>query len=149
LEYAQYLAASLAYLITLQLDAVGLVMLDEKVLDFTPPRHRRGHLPMVLQKIEKQKLGSGTGLLKPLTDLAQTITRRGIVILISDLFDAPDQVVKGLRCFRFRGQDVILFHILDDYELEFPFDRPSLFTDLETGQEMHVVPQALKAEYLK
>lgn len=149
LEYAQYLAASLAYLITHQLDAVGFVTMDEKIRDYIPPRHRRGHLPLLLRHIEKLELGGGTGLLKPLTDLAQSISQRGIVILISDLYDDPANVMKGLRSFRFTGQDVILFQIMDPHELDFPFQGPALFTDLETNQEIHVVPETLKAEYLK
>ncbi|MBI1746137.1 MAG: DUF58 domain-containing protein [Acidobacteria bacterium] len=149
LEYGRYLAASLAYLMTLQVDAVGFVTIDEKVCDFIPPRHRRGHLPMILRRIERLELGGGTGLLRPLSDLAQSISRRGLVVLISDLYDDPADVVKGLRHFRFTGQDVILFHLMDDYELEFPFEAPAQFTDLETNQEIHVVPQALRAEYLK
>lgn len=147
LEYGQYLAASLAYLIALQLDALGYVTLDQKVVDYIPARSRRGHLHLILSAIEKVKSGSQTRLEKPLHDLADLIYKRGLMILISDLYDDPEPVLNGLKHFRFNGQDVIVFHILDDHEITFPFDKAALFTDLETGQEMHIQPEMLRTEY--
>jgi uncharacterized protein (DUF58 family) len=147
LEYGQYLAASLAYLVAMQLDAVGYVTLDQKLVEYIPAKSRRGHLHLILSTIERAKTGSATRLEKPLHDLADLVYKRGLIVLISDLCDEPETVLNGLKHFRFNGHDVIVFHVLDDYEVKFPFDKAALFTDMETGAEMHVQPEMLRAEY--
>jgi hypothetical protein len=86
---------------------------------------------------------------KPLHQLADSLVKRGMVVLISDLLDDPESVVNGLRHFQFRGNDVIVFHVLDPHELDFPFERATRFEDLETNEEVMAVPGAVRAHYLK
>ncbi len=86
---------------------------------------------------------------KPLHQLADSIVKRGMVVLISDLLDDPESVIRGLRHFQFRGNDVIVFHVLDPDELEFPFERATRFEDLETSEEIMAVPGAVREHYLK
>ena len=86
---------------------------------------------------------------RPLHQLADTMTRRGMVIVISDLLDDPDAVIRGLKHFQFRGTDLLVFHVLDPDEIEFPFDRPSRFEDLETGEEITAAPALVRAHYVK
>lgn len=146
-EYAKYLAAALAYLITRQRDAFGLIAFDEHIVSMLPPSARAGHLRAVLVALERLRIGSRTDVAKPLRDLAKTIRKRGLVILVSDLLDEPDRVIDELKHFRHRGTDVIVFHILDPHELEFPFDQAARFRDLETADEVLAVPAAIRDDY--
>jgi uncharacterized protein (DUF58 family) len=148
LEYASMLAASLAYLMNRQRDAVGLTAFDERIVGMLPPSARPGHLHQVLLALERIRLGTGTNVAKPLQVLADGIAKRGMVVLISDLLDDPDRVIDGIRPFRFRGTDVIVFHVLDRDELTFPFDRATRFRDIEGSEEVMAVPAAVRAEYL-
>ena len=99
--------------------------------------------------MDRVESGRGSNLSKPLNRLADALSRRGIVVLISDLLDEPEQVVTGLRHLRFRGSDVIVFHLLDHAELTFPFDRATRFQDLETDDEVMAVPSTVREFYLK
>ena len=148
-EYGAYLAASLAYLMNRQRDAVGLMVFAERVLTHLPVSARPGHLRRLLLVLDRVESGRGSNLSKPLNRLADALSRRGMVVLISDLLDEPEQVVKGLRHLRFRGSDVIVFHLLDHAELTFPFDRATRFQDLETDDEVMVVPSTVRDYYLK
>ena len=148
LEYAQMLAASLAYLMNRQRDAVGLTAFDEAIVTMLPPSARPGHLRSVLVTLDRLRLGSKTDVSKPLHVLADTIAKRGMVVLISDLLDDPERVVDGLRHFRFRGTDVVVFHVLDPDELTFPFERASKFRDMEAGDEVMAVPSLVRGSYL-
>lgn len=149
LEYGSYLAAALGYLMTRQRDAVGLLTFDERIVSMLPARARPGHLKAMLVNLERAVIGTRTDVAKPLRDLAEAISRRGLVVLISDLLDDPDRVVRGLKHFRYRGTDVIVFHILDPAELTFPFERAARFRDMETSEEVLAVPSAVRDQYLK
>jgi uncharacterized protein (DUF58 family) len=147
LEYGQFLAASLGYFAFKQRDGVGFVAYDDQVRDFVPARGSMGHLNTVLHAIERTSPANRTEFLKPLADVAERLRRRGIVVVVSDLYDEPTRVMDGLRRLSCRGNDVIVFHLLDPAELDFDFAGSAQFVDMETGAEMHVVPEILKPEY--
>jgi len=146
-EYGSYLAATLAYLMHRQRDAVGLLMFDDHIRELLPPSARPGHLKAILVALERLTLGQRTDVAKPLGDLVQAIRRRGLVVLISDLLDDEARVIDSLKHFRYRGTDVIVFHVLDPHELTFPFDRAARFRDVETGAEVTASPSAVRADY--
>jgi uncharacterized protein (DUF58 family) len=147
LEYGQYLAASLAYFAFKQRDAVGFMSYDEKVIEYIPARGSIGHLNTVLHAIERVQPGEKTDFMKPLVSVAERLRRRGIVIVLSDLYDEPDNVMNGLRHLAYRGNDVIVFQILDPAELQFDFSDAAQFVDMETRSEMHVIPDYVRQEY--
>ncbi len=149
-EYARYLAACLSYLLVNQQDAVGLVTFDTSMRRYIPPRSRRSHLRFLLDELAVTKSGGETGLAPILHDIAETIHRRGLIIIISDLFGDPDELAKALQHFRFKKHEVILFHVMAEEELVFPFDRWSEFTDLENlDRRISVDPQAIRGAYLE
>jgi uncharacterized protein (DUF58 family) len=149
LEYGSYLAAALAYLMNRQRDAVGLIAFDDHITKMLPPSARPGHLTRLLVTLDRLELGARTNVAKPLRDLAEAIRKRGLIVLISDLLDEPDRVLQGLRHFRYRGSEVIVFQVLDPAELQFPFERAARFRDLETADEVVAVPAAVRAQYLE
>jgi len=149
LEYASYVTAALAYLMNRQRDAVGLTAFDDRIVTMLPPSIRPGHLRSVLVTLESLKLGRQSNMSVPLHQLAEGMTKRGMVVLVSDLFDDPTAVVAGLKHLRFSGTDVIVFHVLDQAELTFPFKQASRFKDLETDDEILVQPTEVRAAYLK
>jgi len=148
-EYGAVLAASLGYLMNRQRDAVGLAAFDETIVSMLPASARPGHLMALLVTLDRLRAGSLTNVSKPLHQLASTLTKRGIVVLISDLLDNPDEVIRGLKHFQFRGIDVIVFQVLDPDEIDFPFDRATRFEDLETNEEIMAVPGAVRDHYLR
>ena len=147
-EYGSYLAASLAYLMNRQHDAVGLMVFAEQVLSHLQASARPEHLRRVLLALDRLEAGRGSNLAKPLSRLADALSRRGMVVLISDLLDEPQRVIEGLRHLRFRGTDVVVFHLLDHAELTFPFEGAARFQDLETGEEVRAVPSVVREYYL-
>ncbi len=149
LQYASYLAGALAYLMHRQRDAFGLIAFDDSIAALLPASARAGHLRTVLHAIEKLQLGSRTNVAKPLNDLAGAVRKRGMVVLVSDLLDDPAAVLDGLKHFRYRGTDVIVFHILDPYELKFPFEHAARFRDMETEEEVMAVPGAVRDDYIR
>jgi uncharacterized protein (DUF58 family) len=148
-EYAACLAASLGYLMTRQRDAVGLTAFDDHIVTMLPASTRPGHLRNLLVTLERLTLGKETNVSKPLHQLADSLTRRGMVVVISDLLDDAEAVIRGLRHFHYRGTDVLVFHVLDPDELEFPFDRATRFEDLESREELMAVPAVVRSHYLK
>jgi uncharacterized protein (DUF58 family) len=148
-EYGACLAASLGYLMNRQRDAVGLTAFDEDVVAMLPASSRPGHLRSLLVTLDRLRTAHQTNVAKPLHQLADTLTKRGLVVLISDLLDDPAEIIRGLKHFQFRGIDVIVFQLLDPDELEFPFDRATRFEDLETSEEVMAVPGAVRDHYLK
>src|SRR5579862_8819590 len=148
LEYASCLAGALAYLMNRQRDAVGLVGFDDRIVSMLPASARPGHLRSVLLTLEQFKPGQRTDVAKPLHQLADTLSKRGMVIVMSDLLDDPEAVIRGLKHFQFRGTDVVVFHVLDPDELDFPFDRATRFEDLETNEEVMAVPETVREQYL-
>ena len=148
-EYGSYLAGALAYLMNRQHDAVGLMAFDDKIVTHELASARPGHLRRLLATLDRLQVGRSSNLSKPLSRLADALSRRSMVVLISDLLDEPEQIIKGLHHLRFRGTDVIVFHVLDHAELTFPFDRATRFRDLETDDEVMVVPSLVRESYLK
>jgi uncharacterized protein (DUF58 family) len=148
-EYAQCLAASLGYLMNRQRDAVGLAAFDEAIRVMLPASSRSGHLRTLLVALDQLQLGRVTNVARPLHHLAEALTKRGMVVLISDLLDNPDGVVRGLKHFQYHGTDVIVFHVLDPDEIEFPFEKTTRFEDLETSDEVMAVPAIVRGEYVR
>jgi uncharacterized protein (DUF58 family) len=148
-EYGACLAASLAYLMNRQRDAVGLTAFDENIVSMLPSSSRPGHLRATLLTLDRLSPGRTTNVAKPLHQLADSLSKRGMVVLISDLLDDPEEVIRGLKHFQFRGTDVIVFHILDPDEIDFPFERVTRFEDLETSEEISAVPGAVRSHYVK
>jgi uncharacterized protein (DUF58 family) len=147
LEYGQFLAASLGYFAFKQRDAVGFISYDDDVIDYIPARGSLGHLNTVLHTIEKTQPGEKTDFVRSLVKVSERLRRRGIVVVISDLFEDPDNVMDGLRHLAFRGNDVIVFQLLDPAELRFDFQDAAQFVDMETRSEMHVIPDFIRQEY--
>jgi len=149
-EYGCILTASLAYLILKQQDAAGLVTFSDRIESFIPPRARRGYLMEILRAIERRAPSGETNLGKILLEVAGKMKRRGLVILVSDLLDEPEEILKGLRLFRFKGNDVVVFHLLDAAELDLPFDGNVLFEDMEAANlKVTADPQAIRKIYRK
>jgi uncharacterized protein (DUF58 family) len=147
-DYGCTLTASLAYLILKQQDAAGVVTFSNRIESFVPPRAKRDYLTQILHALENRGPAGETNVGKILEEIGGQIKRRGLVILISDLLDEPEQILKGLRQFRFKGNDVIVFHLLDQAELDLPFDGNILFEDLEEANLQVVAdPRAIRATY--
>jgi len=149
-EYAQYVAASLAYLMLHQLDAVGLVLHDIKVRHQLQPQSNSKHLLRLLQALETTAPGGETALAPIWHSLAGRIKKRGLIVILSDCFDKVDALLYALRHLRHEGHEVLLFHVLAPEEIEFPFQRMTQFRSLEyAGQRLLVDPRQLRQEYLK
>ena len=148
-EYASCLAASLGYLMNRQRDAVGLAAFADRIVTMQAASARPGHLRALLVALDRLKPALETDVARPLHQLADSLSKRGMVVLISDLLDDPERVIRGLKHFQFRGADVIVFHVLDPYELTFPFERATRFEDLETSEEVVAVPALAREAYLK
>lgn len=149
LEYGKYLAASMAYLMLSQQDSVGLVLYDERIRHYIPPRSVGSHLHVVLQHLNQAEAGAGTSSRTTFHALAERIKRRGLIIIISDLMEEdPDNVISGIKHFRHRKHEVIVFRILDPAEQQFSFDRPLRFRDMETGEEVFTDPNQIRDQYL-
>lgn len=147
-EYGCTLTASLAYLILRQQDAAGVVTFSDHIEAFVPPKAKRDYLLEILRALENRGPAGETNVGKILEEIAAQIKRRGLVVLVSDLLDEPERILKGLRLFRFKGNDVIVFHLLDPAELNLPFDGNILFEDLEE-LNLRVVadPRAIRKTY--
>src|SRR5713226_1152482 len=147
-EYASILTASLAYLILRQQDAAGVVTFSNRIDAFIPPKAKRGYVFEILRALEGRKPSGETDTGKILQEIAGKMRRRGLVILVSDLLDNPEEVLKGLRLFRFNGHDVIVFHVMDSAEIELPFDGNILFEDLEQADlKVTADPQTIRRVY--
>jgi uncharacterized protein (DUF58 family) len=147
-DYACTLTASLAYLILKQQDAAGVVTFSNRIEAFIPPRAKRDYLTQILHALENRGPGGETNVGKILDDIAGQIKRRGLIILVSDLLDEPAQILKGLRQFRFKGNDVIVFHLMDPAELNLPFDGNILFEDLEAANLRVITdPRTIRTTY--
>jgi len=148
-DYAATAVASLAYLIQQQADAVGLTLFDDKVARQVPPSNTRANLGNIFQSLDQAKArDQKTKIGTVLHELASHLRQRGMVLIFSDLFDSPDEVLRGLREIAQRGHDVVVFHVLDRDEVEFPFERMTLFQGLEQMPELLVDPKSLRDAYL-
>jgi uncharacterized protein (DUF58 family) len=147
LQYGQFLAASLAYLANKQQDAVGLIAFDNEVRTHVPALSRSGHMRTIFGRMEELEAGNETQLSKMLHEAAERISRRGIIAVISDFYDEPENLIKALQHLRFKGNDVIVFQIMDRNELNFDFNEPVLLEDAETEEQIHVLPDILGDGY--
>lgn len=147
LEYARSLAAALAYLMLGQQDAVGVMLFGDHPQSYVPPRSVRSHLDVVLKTLARGTAGGPTQLGPALHELAERIKSRGLIVLFSDLLDTPAEVLSGLQHFRHRNHEVIVFHILDPDEIEFPYTDASTFVDLETGAQLTTEPWEIAPRY--
>ena len=146
LDFARILAACLTYLVHKQRDRVGLVTFDDEVVEHVPASAK--HMDVVLHMLDRTTATRPGSLRAPLHRLAEHFGRRGVLVLISDLYDEPEAIVEAVAPLRFRGNDLIVFHVLDRAELEFGFTDASSFEDLESGEQLPVVPEAFREEYI-
>jgi uncharacterized protein (DUF58 family) len=147
-DYGSTLAASLAYLMLKQQDTVGLITFSNRIEKTIPPKSAHGHLYAILKELEDRKPQGETSAASVLQELAASLKKRGLVILISDLLEKESEVVRGLKQLRSRGSDIMVFHLLDRDELQFPFKEPSLFHDLEEDLKLQADPQTIRSAYL-
>src|SRR5512140_2561868 len=147
LEYACYLAACLAYLAHRQRDRVGVITFDSDIVQHVPPSAK--HFPIVLHTLDRALASPGRAgaLGPPLGKVAEHFKRRGIVILISDFYEEPEAVLEAIKPLRFLGNDLMVFHLFDPAEIHFDYADPSTFSDVETGEELPVVPEGIAVEY--
>lgn len=149
-RYATCLSAALAYLMLRQRDAVGLMLFRDAVESYVPPRSVQSHLQTLLKEIDRIQPERDTHMAPAFHDLAERIGRRGLIVVLSDLLDDPQEVLRGLRHFRHRGHEVVVFHLLDPRELDLEFDRETRFFDLEqTDQIITTQPLQVRREYGK
>ncbi len=145
--YASYIAAALAYLMVEQRDAVGLTVYDEKVRLSLPPHATRTYLKQILKELEQLTPGNKTGIASSLHTVAEQIKRRGLVVVLSDLFDDPAQVMTAFKHFRHKGNEVIVMQILDPMERSFAFGSDAIFKDMETKEELMTQPWHIQKAY--
>lgn len=148
-EYARTLAATLAYFLNRQRDAVGLLTFDEAVDAYIPARFHPGGLARIMAALERPTGGTATDIDEPLEQTARIVRKRGWVVLISDLLTDIDTLEKRLGALRTRGHEVIVMRVLDPSEKSFSFDDAALFRDLESGEELYIDPQAARRRYLQ
>jgi uncharacterized protein (DUF58 family) len=146
-DYAATLAASLAYFLNLQGDAVGLLTFDEQVRDYLPPRHRPGHLRQLLFHLDRPAAGRGTDLTAPLRRATELLRKRGLVVLISDFLAPLDRLDRALLELAAGGHEIVVFQVLDPAEVAFEFRTPAVFEDAETGRRLQLDPVAARSDY--
>jgi uncharacterized protein (DUF58 family) len=145
LDYAKTLAACLAYLANSQRDRVGMMTFDDDIVNHIPPSAK--HLDIVLHTLDRIEAKKPGHLVAPLKKLAEFFGRRGVVVVISDFYAEPEEVFEAVGPIRFRGNDVVLFHVLDPKEIDFSYTDASSFEDMESGDQMPIVPSKLAADY--
>jgi uncharacterized protein (DUF58 family) len=148
-DYGSTLMASLAYLMLKQQDAVGLITFSTRIEKMIPAKATHGHLFAILKELEERRPAGETRAGPILQELAGSLKRRGLIILISDLLDEPEEVMRGLKQLRSKGNDILVFHLLDREELEFPFEEPTLFKDMEEDLKLLTDPKSIRPAYLK
>lgn len=147
LDYSSYLAAALTYLMLAQQDGVSITLFNEGIKGYVPPRSTPGHLNTILAQLENIETGTDTKIAPTLHHLAEKVKKRGLIILISDLLDEPEEVLTGLKHFRHKKHEVIVFHIIDKQEIDFDFSVRTRFRDLETGEEITTEPWQIQSAY--
>jgi len=145
LDYGRMLAGCLTYLVHRQRDRVGFVAFDDDIVEHVPPSAK--HMDTVLHVLDRLQPAKPGNLRAPLHKMAEHFGRRGVLVLVSDLYEEPDAVLEAIGPLRFRGNDLVVFHLLDPAELDFSFTDPSAFEDLESGEQIPIVPQALGDQY--
>ena len=145
LEYGAFLGACLGYLATRQRDRVGIITFDEDVVTHVPPSAK--HFNMVLHTLDQAKAERPGHLSAPLHRMAEHFKRKGILLLISDFYDEPDAILDAIKPLKFLGNDLIVFHILDPQEISFDYEDASAFEDLESREQIPVVPESFRDQY--
>jgi uncharacterized protein (DUF58 family) len=148
-EYACTIAGSLAYLLLRQQDAVGCWAFDQRVRARVPGRTKRNHIHSIIESLSVQRPQDKTDMYGILRAAAEELPRRGLTVLVSDLLVDPDGTLRGLKLLRQRGHDVLVFHLMDDDELDFPFSGPMRFEGLESADSLNCNPRALREGYLE
>jgi uncharacterized protein (DUF58 family) len=147
-DYARFMAACLAHLLIGQQDAVGTVRFDTAVRRYFPARGQPGYLRAILGDLAEAEAGGETALAPVLHEVAERIRRRGLVILLSDLFDEPEAILNALQHFRFRKHEIIVFHVMAEEERTFPFEQWTEFRDIEQDHvRLELDPRSLRAAY--
>ena len=146
-DYARTAAATLAYFLSLQRDAVGLVTFDQEIGEYVPARYRPGHLHRLMVSLERAEAGNSTDVSKPLEQVAATVRKRGVVVLISDLLAPVEALKTRLGYLRSQGHEVVLLRVLDPAEIDFSFEKPATFVDMETGKDLYIDPAAARVAY--
>jgi uncharacterized protein (DUF58 family) len=147
LAYASYIAAALAHLMVQQRDAVGLTVFDERVRTYMPPHATKSYLKEILKQLEQTKAADRTKTADSLHEVAERIKRRGLVIILSDLFDKPEGVISALKHFRHKKNEVVVMQVLDPLERSFAFGRDAVFKDMETKEELMTQPWHIQQAY--
>lgn len=148
LEYAKFLSAALAYLVLKQRDSVGLSVFDAEVRAYLPPKSSRSIILEIERLLQNIQPTPKTSLAKQLHDVAMMMQRRSVVVVISDLLSDVEDILAGLDHLRHDGHNVIVFHTLDPYEVDFPFDGTWCFEGLEGEEPLTTQPQRIREEYL-
>jgi len=147
-DYARTLAATVATFLTRQRDAVGLITFEDQITQYLPPRHRPGHLARMVALLEREPRAKSTDLALSLDQVAATVRKRGLVIIISDLLAPTELLRTRLGYLRAANHDVAVLRVLDPAEINFPFDTPSKFRDSESGRDVYVDPSSARSGYL-
>jgi uncharacterized protein (DUF58 family) len=148
-EYSKSLCAAFAYLMIKQQDAIGLTTFDNKINISIPPKSKKGHLNLLLKTLHHSKPGGETNTSKLLHALAESIDKRGLVILISDLLDNQKEILQSLRHFKYKGHEVLIFHIIDPKEKDLSYTENIKFTDLENGENIVTDARLIRQQYNK
>lgn len=145
IEYGAFVAACLGYLAQRQRDRVGIITFDNDIVQHVPPSAK--HFNVMLHTLDTARPERAGNLIAPLNKMAEFFKRRGILVLISDLYEEPENVLEAIKPLKFLGNDLIVFHVLDPAEIDFGYEDASSFEDLESGEQVPVVPQSLAKEY--
>ena len=145
LDYGRMLAGCLTYLVHKQRDRVGFVAFDNDIVEFVPPSAK--HMDVTLHVLDRLQPANPGSLREPMNKIAEHFGRRGVLVLVSDLYEEPDAVLEAIGPLRFRGHDIVVFHLLDRAELDFEYTDASAFEDLESGEQIPVVPDTLAPQY--
>jgi uncharacterized protein (DUF58 family) len=145
--YAKTAAATIAYFLSLQRDAAGLLTFDDRVQDYLPARFRPGHLHRLFVALERATAGTTTDLKAPLEQVAQTARKRGLVVLLSDLLTPADSLERQFGYLRTQGHEVAVLRVLDPAEIDFPFQDAAMFWDAESGRELYIDPALARKQY--
>jgi len=149
LDYATMAAASISYLALRQQDSVGLSIFDSGIVKHIPPRQGIQHLSVIMNELENVTASKTTGISAALQEMGGYVKKRGLVIVISDLFDNEEEVLKSLKHLRFKKNEIIVFHVMDKMELKLPPGESVLFEDIETGAKVLTEPDLIRKEYEK
>ena len=147
LEYGVTLVAALSYLMVKQKDAVGLTVYSDEIKSYFPPKSTKAYLQEILKSLSTLEASNRTNTASCLNSIAEKIKRRGLVIIVSDLFDDVSSILSALKHFRYRKNEVIVFQLLDPVERSFSFGRDAIFKDLETEDEMTTRPYQIQKAY--